>query len=263
MKIQAGSALINVEEQGSGRVLLLIHGFPLNLRMWRPQIESLSDHNRVIALDLRGHGQTPPTPGPYSMELLADDCAAVLAALEIQQPVVVCGLSMGGYVSFALYRRYPQLFSGLILAATRAGSDTDQARSNREKSIKDTQQHGSAPVLDNMLKVLLAPATYQSNPELVDNLAGILSQTSEQGIIAAQQGMKARPDSSSTLGDILVPTLIFHGEQDQIISLEESKYLAAGIQDAMLEIIPDAGHMVNMEQAELFNNAAARFLSSL
>lgn len=263
MKIQTGNALINIEDQGSGRILFLIHGFPLNLEMWRPQIESLSEHNRVIALDLRGHGRTPPTPGPYTMDLLADDCAAVLSALDITEQMVVCGLSMGGYVSFALYRRYPQIFSGLILAATRASADTDQARSNREKAIKDTQQHGSAPVLDNMLKVLLAPATYGSNPELVDKLAGILSQTSVEGIIAAQEGMKDRPDSSSTLGKIQVPTLIFHGEQDQIISMEDSMNLAAGIQDSMLEIIPDAGHMVNLEQAELFNNTAARFLSSL
>jgi 3-oxoadipate enol-lactonase len=263
MKIHAGNAQIYVEEQGSGRVLFLIHGFPLNLEMWRPQIESLSEHNRVIALDLRGHGKTPPTPGPYTMDLLADDCAAVLSALEITEPVVVCGLSMGGYVSFALYRRYPELFSGLILAATRASSDTDQGRNNREKAIKDTRQNGSAPVLENMLKILLAPATYQSKPELVDNLSGILSQTSVEGIIAAQEGMKARPDSSSTLGEIQVPTLIFHGEEDQIISMEDSKYLAAGIQDSMLEVIPAAGHMVNLEQVELFNNKAAQFLSSL
>ena len=263
MKIQAGNAQINVQDKGRGRVLYLIHGFPLNHEMWHPQIEKFSQHNRVIALDLRGHGQTPPTPGPYTMDLLADDCAAVLSALDVKEPVVVCGLSMGGYVSFALYRRYPQLFSALILAATRAGSDTDQGRTNREKAIKDTQQHGSAPVLDNMLKVLLAPETYHSNPELVNYLAGILSQTSVEGIIAAQEGMKSRPDSTSTLGEIQVPTLILHGELDQIISLDESKYLAAGIQDSKLEIIPDAGHMVNLEQPGLFNDAAAKFLSSL
>jgi pimeloyl-ACP methyl ester carboxylesterase len=263
MKIQAGNAKINVETRGSGRILFLIHGFPLNLEMWQPQIERFSEHNRVIALDLRGHGQTPPTPGPYTMDLLADDCVEVLSALGVKEPVVVCGLSMGGYISFALYRRYPHIFSGLILAATRAGSDTDQTRNNREKAIKDTQQYGSAPVLDNMLKVLLAPRSYHSNPELVDNLAGILSQTSVEGIIAAQEGMKSRPDSSSTLGEIQVPTLIFHGEQDQIISEDESKYLAAGIPDSMLEIIPNAGHMLNLEQPGLFNDAADRFLSSI
>ena len=118
-------------------------------------------------------------------------------------------------------------------------------------------------MLNSMLKVLLAPETYRSNPDLVNNLSGILSQTSAEGIIAAQEGMKARPDSSSTLGEIQVPTLIIHGEQDQIITLDESKHMAAGIQDSKLEVILAAGHMVNMEQPDLFNRAAAQFLSSI
>ena len=95
MKIQVGNTHLNVEDHGSGSPMLLIHGFPLNLEMWRPQIESLSASSRVIAVDLRGHGQSPPTPEPYSMDLLADDCAAVLETLGIQEPAVICGLSMG------------------------------------------------------------------------------------------------------------------------------------------------------------------------
>ena len=263
MKIQVENTQLNVEDHGRGATILLIHGFPLNLEMWRPQIESLSHNYRVIAIDLRGHGGSPPTPGPYSMNLLADDCAAVLEALGVEEPVVVCGLSMGGYISFALYRRHPQLFSGLILAATRAGADTDQARTNREEAIAGTKELGARPVLDTMLKILLAPSAYQTKPELVKHLDEIISYTSEEGIVSALEGMKERPDSTGMLGQITVPTLIFHGSYDQIISLTESETINSGIPNSRLEIIPDAGHMVNLEQPGIFNRLTGNFLASI
>jgi len=263
MKISAGNIQLNIEDHGSGQTILLIHGFPLNIEMWRPQIGYLSALYRVIAIDLRGHGLTPPTPGPYSMELLADDCAAALAVLGVHEPAVICGLSMGGYISFALYRRHPQLFSGLILAATRAGTDTNQARANRDQAIAVAKKQGSQPLFENMLKVLLAPDTYQDKPELVDNVAEILSQTSEDGVVAALEGMRDRADSTDLLEQIDVPTLILHGEADQIIPLSESELMHNKIPNSILEIIPNAGHLPNMEQPEVFNQLTANFLASL
>jgi pimeloyl-ACP methyl ester carboxylesterase len=263
MKIQVGNIQFNVEDRGSGTTLLLIHGFPLNLEMWRPQIEFFSNQHRVIAIDLRGHGLTPPTTGPYSMDLLADDCAAVLAALGVHDPVVVCGFSMGGYISFALYRRHPELFSGLILTATRAGADTDQARANREKAIAGTKELGAQPVLDTMLKSLLAPETYQSNPDLVKNVADILSRSTGEGIVSALEGMKERADSTGLLKQIKVPTLIFHGADDQIISLGESETMESGIPNSRLEVVTHAGHLLNMEQPDAFNKSAFNFMESI
>jgi pimeloyl-ACP methyl ester carboxylesterase len=263
MIIQVRNTQLNVEDRGSGPVILLIHGFPLNLEIWRPQIEALSEQNRVIALDLRGHGLSPATPGPFPMELLADDCAAVLTALGVQEPVVVCGLSMGGYVSFALYRLHPQLFSGLVLAATRAGADSDQAVANREKAIAGTKQHGAQPVLDNMLNILFAPNTYQSNPELVSKLGDTISITSADGIVSALEGMKVRADSTRILDQIKVPTMIFHGADDQIITLRESEIIHSGITNSSLQIVPNAGHLLNLEQPGVFNDTVANFLSSI
>ena len=263
MNIQVSNTQLNVEDRGSGSVLLLIHGFPLNLEMWRPQIEDLSNHYRIIAVDLRGHGHSPPTPGPYSMDLLADDCAAVLDTLGVDGPVVVCGLSMGGYVSFALYRRHPQLISALILVATRPGSDSDLAKANREKAIAETKQHGPQPVLDKMLKILLAPDTYKSKPELVKNLADIIALTSTKGILSALAGMKDRPDSTILLGQINIPALVIHGAHDQIIALNESESMASGVKNSRLEIIPDAGHLPNLEQPENFNSIVSDFLASI
>jgi len=260
---QIGNLQLNVEDRGSGRPLLLIHGFPLNLEIWRPQIENLSTDQRIIAFDLRGHGLSPSTPGPYPMHLLADDCAALLEALGVDQPVVVCGLSMGGYVSFSLYRRHPHLFSGLILAATRAGADTDQGKSNREQAIANIRQQGIQPVIESMLPVLLAPKTYRENQELVQQVAGIMEQTSPEGMVSALQGMMERPDSIDMLGEINVPTLIVHGLDDQIIPISDSEAMHTGIPNSQLEVIPEAGHLMNLEQERKFNEVVTGFINSI
>jgi 3-oxoadipate enol-lactonase len=263
MKIRVGNTHLNIEDRGTGPPLLLIHGFPLNLEVWRPQIEVLSHSNRVIAVDLRGHGQSPATPGPYPMDLLADDCAAVLKSLEVQQPAVVCGLSMGGYISFSFFRRHPKLVSGLILAATRAGADSDQGRASRDKAVAQTEQLGIRPVIDSMLPILLAPNTYNENPELVQVVVDIVSQTSANGMVSALQGMKDRRDSTQLLGQIEAPALIIHGLDDQIIPMRDSEAMRAGIPNSQLEIIPDAGHLLNLEQPEIFNRIVTSFINQL
>jgi len=263
MLIQVNDTELNIEDQGSGQPLLLIHGFPLNLEMWQPQIEELTNHYRVIAVDLRGHGYSPPTPGAYTMDLLSDDCAAVLKSLGVREPVILCGLSMGGYISFAFFGRHPELVSGMILAATRAGADEDQVRANRDKAIADTIQHGAQPVLEGMLPILMSPKTYRQQPELVKFVSEIIARTTGDGIISAMQGMKNRPDSSRILQQINVPTLIMHGADDQIISLSESQAMQAGIPNSKLQIIPDSGHLPNLEQPRTFNRAVLSFMDSL
>jgi 3-oxoadipate enol-lactonase len=263
MRIKLQDTNLFVEQVGSGLPLLLIHGFPLNHEMWRPQIELLSTKVRVIAPDLRGHGQSPPTEGPYSMDLLAEDCAGILDILEIDQPVVVCGLSMGGYVSFAFYRRHPELVAGLILASTRAGADSEEGKIKRDNAAQLAEKHGPQPVIDSMLPILMAPQTYDDKPELVSKVAGIMAQTSTNGMVSALMGMKFRPDSTTTLGRIKSPTLIIHGADDQIIPSSESEAMHAGIAGSQMEIIPNAGHLSNLEQIQLFNQALERFLSEL
>jgi 3-oxoadipate enol-lactonase len=261
-QIELHNSYLNVEVSGRGQPLILIHGFPLNREMWRPQIETLSSVAKVIAPDLRGHGQSPPTPGPYSMDLLADDCATLLEELGISEPVVLCGLSMGGYVAFSFYRRYPSLVAKLVLAATRAGADSPQARDNRDKAVETVKQHGPQDLVDSMVPIMMAPQVYANQPELVANVRNIMAQTSAEGMVAALRGMKSRPDSTTTLEQIGVPTLILHGADDQLIPLSESKAMQAGIPNSQLEVIPDSGHLLNLEQSQLFNQAVEKFITS-
>jgi len=263
MRVDLPDTTIFVKRAGVGRPLLLIHGFPLNNELWRPQIVTLSNNSLVIAPDLRGHGQSPPTPGPYSMDMLADDCAGVLKELGINQPAVICGLSMGGYVSFAFIRRHPELVAGLILVATRAGADSEEGRNNRDNAAQKVKTEGIQPVIDSMLPILVSPKTYQERAGLVQQIEGIMAQTSPEGMISALMGMKSRPDSTPSLEKIAIPTLILHGADDQIIPVSEAEAMHAAIKGSYLEIIPGAGHLLNLEQPQLFNHAVEKFLSEL
>jgi pimeloyl-ACP methyl ester carboxylesterase len=263
MKVNLSDTKLFVEQAGRGQPLLLIHGFPFNHEMWRPQIETLAGNSKIIAPDLRGHGQSPPTPGPYSMDMLADDCASVLEKLGVQQPVTVCGLSMGGYVSFAFFRRYPQLVAGLILVATRSGADAEEAKKNRDIAAEKVRTEGTQPVIESMLPIAMSPTTYQKQTDLVQQVEGIMQKTTPEGLISALMGMKSRPDSTPTLDKITVPTLILHGADDQIIPTSEAEAMHAAIQGSQFIIVPDAGHLPNLEQPQIFNQAVDGFLAGL
>lgn len=253
---------------GDGIPILFIHGYPLSSRLWGPQIEALAGAARVIAPDLRGHGRSEPVAGPYWMDLLAEDCAELLDAIGVDEPVVLCGLSMGGYVSFAFYRQYGVRVRGLVLAATRAGEDSEAGKQARDQAAQKAREQGVAKVVEDMLPKMMAPSTYEERPELVEQVRRIMLETSVAGATGDLQGMKARIDSTNTLRQIDLPTLILHGEDDQLIPASEAQAMAAAInensaENAILELIPKAGHLLNLEQPERFNEAVLRYLKRI
>jgi 3-oxoadipate enol-lactonase len=260
MKIKLPEFEMAYEDCGQGVPLLFIHGYPLSRKLWEPQVQSLADIAHVLAPDLRGHGESDPINSNNTMELLANDCNAFLDALGITQPVFVCGLSMGGYITFAFYRKYAHRVAGLILTATRAGVDSPEARANRDKAISLVQQSGSQAIADSMLPKMLSPETYVTKPDLVEKVRRIMVETSTAGIIADLNGMKERPDSTPTLQIIEKPTMIIHGADDQLIPLQEAEAMHTGINNSRLRVIEGAGHLPNLEQPAMYNHAIRDFI---
>jgi 3-oxoadipate enol-lactonase len=250
-------------DHGSGIPLVFVHGYPLSRRMWDPQVEALSDIARVIVPDLRGHGESEAIPGPYSMELFADDLAALLDKLHIQEKIVLCGLSMGGYVAFAFFRKYAPHLAGLVLTATRAADDSPQARAGRDQAAETARQNGIVPIAEGMITRLLATGRAQSDPQLAEQARSIMHTISLEGMLGDLAGLKSRPDSRPLLGKICLPVLVVHGSEDQIVPLEEAKAMASSIPESRLEVILSAGHLLNMEQPELFNACLREYLLSL
>jgi 3-oxoadipate enol-lactonase len=238
----------------------MVHGYPFDHMLWQSQMGALSDIAQVIAPDLRGFGQSDAPGGIYTMEAYADDLAAQLDTLKIER-AVVCGLSMGGYIALAVWKKYASRVCGLILADTRAGADAPAARQTRLDTVEQVKQHGSKPAADAMLPRLLTEATRQSRPDLVEFAHAMMLRQSPAGVIGAQLGMAERPDSTPALPTINVPTLAVFGDQDVITPAEtEGRNLAAAIPGAQLVVIPNAGHLANLEQPEAFNVAVREYL---
>jgi 3-oxoadipate enol-lactonase len=250
-------------DSGERPTVLLVHGFPLNSGMWSDQIDRLSDFARVVAVDLRGLGRSAPVPGPCDVGTYADDCADLLDHLGVNTPVVVCGHSMGGYVALEFCRRHRGAVAGLVLVSTQAGADSPEARSKRDATVAQVKAEGISGLVDSMLPKLLAPANAKADPELVAALRELMEEASVDGVAAALQAMRDRPDSTPMLGQIDVPVLVVHGNQDELIGVSAAEAMHAAISGSRLVLLEGAGHMPNLEQPDAFDEALIEFLVEL
>jgi pimeloyl-ACP methyl ester carboxylesterase len=231
--------------------------------MWQPQLEALAQDAHLIAPDLRGHGDSTPTEGVYSMELLAEDVAKLLDYLKIRQKIVLCGLSMGGYVSFAFAKKFPDRLAALILTATRAAADTEEAKINRQRSMRVVEEEGIQPIIEAMLPKLLSAETCQSRPDLVQIVRQMMQRTTRQAILGDLRGMMEREDSRPFLPLINVPTLILHGLDDPLIPIAEAEAMQKAIPKSRLVLLEHAAHLPNLEASDHFNQAIREFIREL
>jgi 3-oxoadipate enol-lactonase len=250
---------------GRGLPVLLVHGFPLDHSMWSGQIDALSRDYRVIAPDLRGFGQSGLADGDekIGMDQFADDLMGLLDGLDIREPVVYCGLSMGGYIGFEFYRKFTDRARGLILCDTRAVCDAPEAARGRLEMAERVLREGPAALVDAMIPRLFAPSTAREHPELVASLRQVMMSQSPRGIAAAARGMAERPDSTSALPAIRCPTLAIAGQCDVLSTPAEMRQLASEIPNARFAEIADGGHLSPLERPAEVNAALAEFLSEL
>lgn len=260
---QAADFSMTVEDQGQGQPIVLAHAFPLDHRVWEWQIRELSARFRVLAPDLRGFGRTTVTSGVVTMEQMADDLAAMLDALAIEEPIVLGGLSMGGYVAFQFVRRHRQRLAGVILCDTRATADSEEVRENRLRTAERILNEGTAFLADQMLPRLCCERTFRRQPEVVEKLHRMILDQPPEGVAAAARGMACRSDSRDLLERIDCPTLVLVGQFDAISPPEEMEQMARAIPGASIVVVPDAGHMAPLENGQFVNQAIQDFLSRL
>ena len=236
--------------------------FPLSSAMWTRQVEAMPDGWRAIAPDLAGLGQTSDHGGTPLIEDFARDVDALMSALSVES-AVIAGLSMGGYTALALHRVAPARIAGLILADTKSTADTPQARAGREAMLRVVESRGAGGVADEMMPKLLGRTTQASRPEVTTTVRGLIESNTPAGIARAVKRLRDRPDSTPQLASITVPTLVLIGEEDVIISVDESRALATGIAGATLSVLPASGHLANLETPDAFNAAVLAWLGTL
>lgn len=250
-------------DRGDGEPVLFVHGYPLNSSLWDPQVGALEGSYRCLVPDLLGFGRSdaPEDLDLYSVEAYAADLLSVMDDAGVNN-ATVCSLSMGGYIAFALVRSAPERIRALILADTRVEPDGDEARASRTAQQELIRAQGTAPVIDSMVTgPLLSDATRASKPDVVERTRRIMDNPAP-GFLGALEAMKKRPDSTRTLARINVPTLFLVGEHDAITPPGVAREMHAAVPGSRLVVIPDAGHLSNLESPAAFNGATLEFLGS-
>ncbi len=245
---------------GVGPTLLLLHAFPLNQRMWEPQVEALADKCHVVTVDLPGFGASQSTDGDLDIDQLADIVAAFASRLGHER-FVLGGLSMGGYIALALARRHPERLRGLILADTRAGADTPEGSERRLKQVEEIEHAGLKGLAESFPHTVTTPATALDRPELLEQLRHWIAETNPAAVTGALKMMARRPDATPVLAGLQVPTLVLVGETDSLTPPSEAEKLAAAIPGATLVRIPAAGHLSSLEAPKAFNRAVLDFMA--
>jgi pimeloyl-ACP methyl ester carboxylesterase len=241
--------------------VVLIHAFPLNATLWRPQVDRAAPGWRVATPQLPGFGSSTRPPAS-TIDGMARGILRELDELSIQA-AVIGGMSMGGYVTLALYRLARERFRGMILADTRATADNEQQREARRRMIAAVRERGAAAVADEMLPKLLGQTTQRENPQLAAQVRAMIEGNSPDAIAGAVEAMMGRPDSTALLREISVPTLVVCGEEDILTPPSDSEALHAGIAGSRLAILSGAGHLSNIESPEAFSIAVNAFLVGL
>ncbi len=273
-------------EAGAGWPVILLHAFPVSAGMWRPQLERVPQGWRFIAPDLRGFGRSeslPPEGGSHKInqsdinqrdswlpplggrETTMDDYAADVLCLMDSLAIdtaVIGGLSMGGYVTFAMYRQAASRFTGMVLADTRSQADTPQAREGRIRLREVLAKEGPRGVADQTLPKLLGETSRRAGADAVQQARAMIESAAPEAIDAAIGALMGRPDSTPGLPRISCATLVVAGDQDEVTPAAEAEVMQRAIPRSTLSVIAGAGHLSNLEQPEAFSHALGDFLVS-
>lgn len=252
-----------VRDQGTGMPVVLLHGFPLDGSMWDAQRRQLGADYRVIVPDLRGFGRSGVTPGTVSMARMADDVAQLLEQLQVDGPVVLAGLSMGGYIAWQFWRRHLQQLAALVLVNTRADADAPEAARGRLMTANRLLEEGTDAVAQSMAQRVLGRATQSQSPELVSRWRECMRRQPAEGMAAALRGMAERDDFTARLPEVNVPALVVAGQQDVITPAESMRKMAARLPRATYVEIAGAGHLTPVEQAGEVTRALQVFFTTL
>ncbi len=261
MKIRVNNDDLGYDDHGIGQPVIFLHAFPLNRTMWEGQMTALLNEQqfRLVALDWRGFGESELNTDVSTMEMFADDLAALMDALGMDS-AILCGLSMGGYAAFAFLRKHPQRVKALVLADTRPGADSEESKANRETLAQLVETQGTEAVANLQVPRLLSDYTRQQHPEVEIRVRRMIDAATPAGIAAAARGMAQRHDSSDILPRIACPTLVVVGEQDILTPPEIAQEYASSIPGAQVAVIPNVGHLSNLEQPEAFFDVLQNFL---
>lgn len=260
MKAVINGITIGYDDEGiGGDVLVLVHGHPFDRSMWRPQVEHFSGAGwRVIALDLRGYGESTVVPGITLLEAFARDIAGLLDHLGVGR-FVLGGLSMGGQIVLECVRQFGERVRGLILADTYATADTPEQRAFRNGMAERLSREGMAGYAGEVLGKMVALNNVAAG--VAEHVLTMMRNAPVEGAAAALRGRGERPDYTDLLGTITVPTLVVVGTEDEYTPVSDAEFMHERVPGSALVVVDGAAHMPNLERPQEFNKAVEDLLN--
>jgi len=240
-------------------VIIFLHGFPLNKSMWDIQVEALKENYRVIAYDVRGHGNSDPGIDEFFVELFVHDLLRLMEKLGIEKSIL-CGLSLGGYIALNAVLKYPDRFDGLILNDTQCIADTPEIKENRCQAIIRIMKNGVEQYADEIIKNLFAPESFTKKKNGVTTVREMIISTTKHSLCNTLHALAERKETCTQLHEINIPVLIMVGKEDKITPIAVAQQMHENIRDSTLKIIQHAGHLTNLENPTAFNTHLVKFL---
>jgi 3-oxoadipate enol-lactonase len=261
MKVLLNGISMNYAERGipNGLPVIFLHGFPFSHKMWEPQMSMLPQNIRTISYDVRGHGFSDVGDGQYTIEMFVDDLIALLDYLVIER-AIVCGLSMGGYIALRVVEQHPERIAGLVLCDTKSEPDTNEAKIKRTTTLKMIKSSGVHSFAEDFVKSIFWEGTFTNNPAAIEFIKQIIHANSPLGICGTLLALASRTDTTPSLPSIHVPTCLIVGEHDKLTPPSAARMMHESIAGSELHILPQAGHMSNLENSKSFNEVLTTFL---
>lgn len=240
-------------------VIIFIHGFPFNKSMWDVQMVALKDNYRVIAYDIRGHGNSDPGIDDFFIELFVNDLLRFMEKLGIEKSIL-CGLSLGGYIALNAVLKFPKRFDALILNDTQCIADTLEIKENRCLAIIRIMKNGVEQYADESIKNLFALQSFIKKQNVITTVKEMILNTPKQTLCNTLHALAERKDICDQLQEINIPVLIMVGKEDKITPIAAAQQMHEKIRDSTLKIIPHAGHVTNLENPAAFKFQLVKFL---
>ncbi len=261
LKITIDNVTLSYHEEGPDEapVVIFIHGFPFNKSMWDSQMDVLKGHYRVIAYDLRGHGNSDAGKEHFSIDLFVKDLIDLMDKLLIDR-AVLCGLSLGGYIALNAIEKHPERFDALILSDTQCIADSPEMKGKRMKAIEVIKEKGVATYVEESIKNLFASASFTTNKTAVHAVKGMMEKTTEASLCNTLTALSERKETCGKLGKIAVPVLILVGKEDAVTPPAAAAFMHEKIQGSFLYTIEHAGHIANLENPSEFNDQLKLFV---
>lgn len=263
LTISVNNFNLSYDDVGEGDVpIIFLHGYPFDKTMWQLQLDFLKSSYRLISCDIRGFGKSTDEKSSLSIDMFGEDLIAFMDKLNIDK-AIICGLSMGGFIALNALDKFPNRFKALILCDTQCIADTAEAKEKRYKIIDEIEIDGAKNFNNVFIKSVFHKDSITNKKELVERLSSVVFSNSKHIIMQGLVALAERSETCSTLKNIVIPTLIICGREDEVTPLAQSEFMNETIKGSTLMVIDNAGHVSNLEHPDEFNKYLLDFLTTL